>query len=328
MQARQRVVASKVLVGRQGRQGRDRHRSTGRSSVLGPTTALALIVPILALGGFTFIRSGGLEALLTPGPLVVAAAEMEPDARLDAAATRLEQATAKDGPGFTFTVESRSTLHARTGGPRIEVPDPVDPKKSLGLTDEYYLGGSIATGFVGPNAYFLQMRRGPATADAAPDFEKATATLAAMVREGKSYRNDGDGWYGTSQLPGIGLDPTTIAKLPTLLRAATSPADTAQKLVDNRLLPALTATGKVADAPGLMAIDAAPFTEFIEPIAFAFDEQGRLAQLTATMRNTASETFDLIVVSTITFRYDAPATELPDPAADAAPVGADASEQD
>jgi hypothetical protein len=290
----------------------------------------AMMLPVLVVGGIVFVREGGLAALMEPGPVVVAAAEMDPDARLDAAATKLEQATARGGTGFAFAVESRSTLHAREDGPKIEVPDPIDRYKSLGLADEYYVGGSVATGFVeGDGDFFLQMRQGPTTPEAAPDFEKAPATHAALVRDGTAYRNDGDGWYAADQLPGIGLDPATIAKLPTLLRAATGPADTDRALVGNELLPALTATGKVADAPGLMAIDAAPFTELTEPIAFAFDGEGRLAQLTATMRNTKSETFDLIVVTTITFRYDAPAGELPDPEADPAPHAADAaSEQD
>lgn len=287
----------------------------------------ALLLPVVILGGLVFVRSGGIGELVEPGPVVVAAAELEPDARLDAAAAKLEQATAKGGTGFAFTVDSRSTLRAREGGPKIEVPDPTDRYKSLGLADEYYVGGSIATGFVeGDGDYLLQMRQGPASAKAAPDFEKATATLTALVRDGVEYRDDGDGWYATDQLPGIGLDPATIAKLPTLLREATGAVDTEPSLVGNELLPALTATGKVADVPGLMAIDAAPFTELIEPIAFAFDGEGRLAQLTATMRNTNSDTFDLIVVTTITFRYDAPPGELPDPKADPAPYAADSAQ--
>jgi hypothetical protein len=291
---------------------------------------LALLLPFLVVGGIVFVREGGLAALMEPGPVVVAAAEMEPDARLDVAATKLEQATAKGGSGFSFTVDSRSTLHARDGGPKIEVPDPTDRYKTLGLADEYYLGASIATGFVeGDGDFFLQMRQGPTTADGAADFEKATATHAALVRAGTKYRNDGDGWYAADQLPGIGLDPATIATLPTLLRDATGAVDTERALVGNELLPALTATGEVADAPGLMAIDAASFTELAEPIAFAFDSEGRLAQLTATMRNTRSDTFDLFVVTTITFDYDAPPGELPDPTADPAPYAADvASEQD
>jgi len=283
---------------------------------------LALAMPFAVVGGVVFVREGGLEMLADAlrGPVVVAAGELDPATRLDTAADQLEQATAKDGSGFSFRVESRSTLYARPDGPKIEVPDPVDPLKTLELADEYDLGGSLATGFVeGDGDFFLQMRRGPATADEAPDFAKAEPTLAALVRDGKGFRNDGDGWYEAELLPGIGLDPATIARLPTLLREATQPVDAERTLVDDQLLPTVEATGKVADAPGLMGVDAAPFTELTEPLAFAFDEQGRLAQLTATMRNTNSEVFDLLVVTTISFDYDSAIGELPDPAADPAP---------
>ena len=301
------------------------HRGTRGGLVTLPgrivSAGLALALPFAVLGGVIFVRSGGLDAVADAvrGPSVVGAGELDPATRLDVAADQLERATAKDGAGFSFRVESRSTLYAWPDGPKIEVPDPVDPFKTLELADEYDLGGSLATGFIeGDGDFFLQMRRGPAAGEA-PDFERAEPTLAALVRDGTAYRNDGAGWYEAEQLPGIGLDPATIARLPTLLRNATEPVDAERALVDDQLLPTVEASGTVADAPGLMAIDAAPFTELTEPIAFAFDEQGRLARLVATMRNTNSETFELIVVSTISFEYDAPAGELPDPAADPAP---------
>ena len=282
---------------------------------------MAILIPLTIVGGIVFIRDGGLAvvARAVGEPVAVGATDVDAAIRLEAAAAEFERATAKDGSGFTFTVDSRSTLHARQDGPKIEVPDPVDPTKSLGLADEYYVGGSTATGFVAGADFFLQMRHGSETADAPADFENAEPTLAALVRDGKQFRNDGEGWYATDQLPGIGLDPPTIERLPTLLREATDPAETDRALVGNQLLPALTATGKVADAPGLMAVDAAPFTQLAKPITFAFDEHGRLAQLTATMRNTNSEMFDLMVVTVLTFEYDEPLGELPDPAANPAP---------
>lgn len=128
---------------------------------------------------------------------------------------------------------------------------------------EYYLGASIATGLVTPDGHFLQMRRGPATPDAVPDFAGAEPTLAALVRGKTQYRNDGDGWYETDQLPGIGLDPATIARLPGLLRRASAAADAPRVDVAGLALPTVTAQGAIADAPGLMAIDAAPFTELV-----------------------------------------------------------------
>jgi hypothetical protein len=235
----------------------------------------------------------------------------DPRTRLATAAVELERATA--GAGLRFTIISRSTLHAQPGGPRIEVPDPADPYRVGGLADAYDLGGSIASGVATPQGFFLQMRRGPASPAEAPDFERAEPTLAALVRDGRQYRNDGDGWYETDQLPGIGLDPLTLARLPVLLREATEPAAAERVVIDGQALPAVSARGRVADAPGLMAIDAASFTELAGPIRFAFDAHGRLAQLEATMRNTNSEVFDLIVVTVITFEYPDTAPALPQP---------------
>lgn len=168
---------------------------------------LGLVVPMVAMlalaAGLGILRFGPLPALAAPSPV---------DLQLDTAAGEMEAALRAEG--FTFTVVSRSTLHALPGGPRIEVPHPTDRFKTIGLADEYYVGASIATGIVTRDGYFLQMRRGPATADAAPDFEKAEPTLAALVTGGKMFRNDGDGWYPTDSPPGIGLDPRTAALLP------------------------------------------------------------------------------------------------------------------
>ncbi|MEI7743322.1 MAG: hypothetical protein WCK58_06180, partial [Chloroflexota bacterium] len=87
-------------------------------------------------------------------------------------------------------------------------------------------------------------------------------------------------------------------------------------LLAGRSLPTVTATGAVADAPGLMATDAASFTVFAQPLSFAFDEQGRIAQLTAVMRNTRMTDVDLLVTTVITFDYaSAAGIPAPDPTA-------------
>lgn len=265
---------------------------------------LGLVVPVAAIlvatAGFGLLRAG-------PGPVLAASSA---DVQLDTAATQMEASLR--GSGFSFTVLSRSTLHARPDGPKIEVPDPIDRSKTLGLADEYYVGASIATGIVTPDGYFLQMRRGPATPDAAPDFEKAEPTLAALMTGGKTFRNDGEGWYATDTPPGIGLDPRTAALLPKLLRNATDAAAGGTKLVDGQAATNVAARGKVADAPGLMAIDAEPFTDLVAPIEFALDDQSRLVELHALMRNTNQETFDLLVDTVITISYADPG-KLPAP---------------
>jgi hypothetical protein len=268
------------------------------------STAVALVVALALLAGIS-ARLGS--------PIPIAFAADSPDQALETAADKVEAATAKGGSGFAFTVVSRSTLHAREGGPLIEIPDPLDRYKSLGLADLYYVGGSIAEGIVSPAGYFLQMRAGPSTPDAPPDFEKSQPTLAALVRDGTTYRNDGEGWYETDQPPGIGLDLATIALLPTLLRDAGSPTAKGETEVDGANATKLEATSSIDDAPGLMAIDAASFTELSEPLSFAIDDLGRLVEIRGLMRNTRMETFDLLVEVVITLRYPDPLPALPPP---------------
>ncbi len=130
-----------------------------------------------------------------------------------------------------------------------------------------------------------------------------------MARSGQ-----GEGWYETDAPPGIGLDVATVALLPRLLAEASEATVIGADLVDGQAAAIVSAVGKVENAPGLLATDGAPFTQLVEPISFALDEQGRLVRLSARMRNTNLDTFDLIVETVITFRYGtAPALPEPQP---------------
>jgi hypothetical protein len=277
----------------------------------------------------TAVASTALVVTLVAGPIVVRELTRDaahvplvggnPGTALDAAGVLLERATAKGGDGFSFQVVARSTLYAKPGGPKIPIPDATNPSKVVGVADQYYFGASIAEGVVMPDGFWLQMRAGPDKKDAEPDFEKSQVTLAALTRADDMWRNDGDGWYGTDQLPGIGLDPKTVSLLPHLLINAETPTGLGTGVVDGVPVTKIAAEGRVADAPGLMAIDAAPFTVLAAPIDFSLDPQGRLVQLHARMRNTNMEAFDLIVETVITFRYDSPPRLLPEPLPTAPP---------
>ncbi|HET7495091.1 MAG TPA: hypothetical protein VFJ80_06550 [Candidatus Limnocylindrales bacterium] len=271
-------------------------------------TVVLLAIPVMVLATVGFARAGQTRDL---SPVSLAGAA--PAALLDGAATGIERVLAKGGPGFGFQVVSRSTLHAKPDGPQIQVPDATDPSKLAGLADRLYLGASIAAGSARPDGFWLQMRAGPAE-DAGPDFEKAEVTLAGLQRGTELWRNDGEGWYRTDQLPGIGLDPATIARLPTLLRTATDPQVSATTDPDGRTVATVAAGGTIADAPGLMAIDAASFSELTGPLEYGLDEGGRLVALHATLRNTRVEGFDLIVDTRISLTYDPPPGALPEPA--------------
>jgi hypothetical protein len=250
-----------------------------------------------------------------PLPIALAAPALEgtPDEQLSVAADKIAAATARDGSGFTFTVVSRSTLHQRDGGPLIEVPDPVDPKRTLELATSYYVGGSLAEGIVTPDGYFLQLKGGPVPEDRQPDIAAAVPTLAALVKDGKTFRDDGDGWYETDLPPGIGLDEATIALLPTLLRDAGSPEATDARLVDGAVAAGIRAEGSIEDAPALHAVGTLEYTELLGPMSFALDEDNRLVEIGAVMRNLRMETFDLLVTTTVTLRYPTEPLVLPEP---------------
>jgi hypothetical protein len=278
--------------------------------------ALAAVVAVLATARPFAPQAAGATPSGSPS---------DAQAELDQGAAAMGSASARS---FDFTVVTRSTIYAKPGGPRIQVPDPADPYKVAGVADSYYLGASAARGTVAGKDFFLQMYGGDTDPAAAVDIAKLSPTLAGLVTGGTSWRNDGTGWYQSDQVPGIGLDPRTIALLPTLLKHATHAAADAPTALRGLQLPTVRADGAVADAPGLMAPDAAPFTQLAQPLSFAFDAQGRLAQVTATMRNTKVADFDLLVVTTITFDYGhvsaipapsplapPPATPAPDPAA-------------
>src|SRR5204863_290981 len=137
--------------------------------------------------------------------------------------------------------------------------------------------------------------------------------------------NDAAGWYATDNPPGVGLDPRTAALLPALLRKATGVADAGTTPVNGATLPAVTGSAKVADIPGVIASDGAGFTELVAPLEFAFDDQGRLAQVHVLARNTNLDVYDLLIDTTITFAYPTTAAPLPDPSP-ARPASADAAQ--
>jgi hypothetical protein len=274
---------------------------------------LVALLPIFLLAVAFLARAVLAPVATVPGRIAGAVSNLPAPELLARGADKLEAATAADGTGYRFEVVARSIAYARPDGPRIEVPDPADPAAPPALVDEVDVGGSMASGYVTPDGYVLQMRRGPETRQQPPDFDGAEPTLAALLRDGKPFRNDGAGWYETDLLPGLGLDPATIAGLPTLLRHGTDIKAEEPLEVKGTTMAAVSAKGTVADAPSLMGAGAEEFTVFDGPLTYAFDDQGRLAQLRVRMVNTNSRTFELVVETTIDFRYDDVPDDLPRP---------------
>jgi hypothetical protein len=186
--------------------------------------ALVLVlIPVLLVASVAVLRASGLTT--RPVLAVTGAAKDLPPAELaSAAADALELATTVGGSGYTFEVIQHGTMVQKDGGPALEGPDPADPAKTVEVGSQP-IGTYIERGSVTADGFHSEIRNGPDDPQAPPDWESAKVELAALVRDGKTYRNDGSGWYVTDRPPGLGLDPTTASLLPTLLRGLSQLAD-------------------------------------------------------------------------------------------------------
>jgi hypothetical protein len=297
-----------------------------RRRLQGARPIVLVLVPLLLLATVALVRASGLPArplsLLTAGAERLAPAELQ-----TRAADALEQATGATGTGYSFEIVQRSTLVARPDRPPLEAPDPADPQKLVSVPS-VALGTYLERGFASPAGFHAEIRRGPDDPTAPLDWDKAPMELAALVRDGTTYRDDGAGWYPTDHPPGLGLDPASAALLPEMLRALADVTDTtdasepATSPEPGRvegdpfaaLAPAQRLAGAttVADLPGIIAVDLAEATEITEPAELAFDDAGRLVGLRVTARHTNVEAHDLLVDTIITFAYPDTPPPLPE----------------
>lgn len=269
----------------------------GRSAALsrglvGLVSAL-LLVPIL--GSALLVRASTAPPGLASGT---------PDELCTAAATAFEAALAPGGTGARFSIIQISTLTAKPGGPKIDVPDPAHPRLTLRYADEYQIAALLEHGTVSAGGFFSEMQAGPAEG-AKPDWEHAPVLFSTLVAGGERWRNDSHGWYKANALPGIGLDPETAVLLPILLRHATAVTDKGTvSPVDGTTYRAIEGGAKEADIPGVVAAGGERFTKVTEPITFGFDASGQLAWLRVVALNTNSTDYDLVIETEISLAYD------------------------
>jgi len=264
-----------------------------------PIILLALTVPRLA-------ATAGLEppATFPPG---------QPGAKLATAAAGLEAALGSGGSGFRFEIVQSQTLVAKPGQ-KIEVPDPADRSKSLGLVDELVITSLVERGAATAAGFWSELRTGPEPGDS-PRYDGGRRLFGAIAKGDSRWRDDGHGWYETDLLPGIGLDPRTVARLPALLREATAPSEPVPASDAGRPIEKLAATGRVPNIPGVVASDGEAFTALAGPIEFGLDTEGRLATLRIVARNTTETVHELRVETHIRFLYtDVGPLPAPEPA--------------
>jgi hypothetical protein len=307
-----------------------------------------LVVPVLLAGA---VVPANVALIVPDGPfrLTTVGARDATPAELTAAAADTLETAMTSGSGITFEIVQTAMVVARPGGQLVEIPDPVDPAASLGTAERYALGTLIERGVATPAGFWSELIHGPAPGDeAAYDLATAVVSRQALVVDGRQFRNDGLGWHETDQLPGIGLDPATVAKLPELLVTATETKDAPPEPseppatgppADDELARATTPldaaqvatridglTGAASDPirtlegatvpaaiPGIIAVDLETATELLGPARLAFDDAGRLIGLTVTARNTHFDLHDLVIETHITFRYPDARPELPKP---------------
>ncbi|MBI2781170.1 MAG: RHS repeat protein [Chloroflexi bacterium] len=251
--------------------------------------AITAIVPPPAQG----LPPGGLTAGGTPGPLTA-------DERKAGAADRFEAALAAGGSGVTFEVTQHNTLYARAGGPKIELTDPADQTKVVAQVDERYVNTILSQGSVTADAFWMEMRVSRAF-DAM--FAKADFLVRVQEADGKLWRDDGAGWYGTDESPGVGMDPVTARLVPTLLRSLADAQPTDPLQFDGRVLPGISGTAAKGVFPGVIAADGVGLTEATFQVESWFDAEGRLVRLQARARNLNQSTYDLISETVVTFGY-------------------------
>jgi hypothetical protein len=309
----------------------------------------SLVLGLVVIVGLVVVLRGIPPAGPASPIVLTAGAEQASTEQLTATAADILATALTTGAGIEFEIVQTSTIVARKDGPLVEIPDPADRTKSLGSAPLYVMGTLVERGFATPDGYWMELIHGPEPgAESEFDVAKGHVSRQALVREGRQYRNDGHGWHETDQLPGIGLDPATLAKLPGLVSASASGTDVA---LDNpapidpaagraaELGPetvaidpgrvavtmtglrgphappvrALAATTTVTALPGIIAVDLADATELLGPARLGFDGTGRLVSLTISARNTNLEIHDLVIDTLITIRYPDRAAELPRP---------------
>jgi hypothetical protein len=230
------------------------------------------------------------------------------------AAAQLELVTTTGGPGYAFGIVQTSTMKAKSGGPRIDIPDPNNGRIIIGQADEYLAYVLLERGVVRPNGFWSEIRSWPIADPGPPIYEKAELRRSALVRDGVAWRNDRAGWYRSDIVPGIGLDPATAALLPKLLRDSTDAALQPDLVIDGATLLRVDADARKADMPGVVAADGQSFTQLTAPVELGFDGAGRLVRIHVVALNTNLEEFDLVVDTVITIAYDGvDALPQPDP---------------
>ena len=145
-----------------------------------PKRQSALVaLPFILVGMVALARLATPFVVLSPDPRA-GAETASPTELSSSAAAVLTRALAPGGGGIEFEIVQVSTIAARPGGPLVELPDPIDRRKSLGLAERYSLDTMIQRGFATPDGYWMEMLQGP-RAESKEGYTLDTARIASRA---------------------------------------------------------------------------------------------------------------------------------------------------
>lgn len=272
----------------------------------------------VALAVATFVGAFGFGYLREiPAPSAFAADPVRPsdgDPRLALwnAADYLDARLGSGGSGLTFSATQLQVLRPVPGGPDLVIgPDRDHPDATPVTVSQFVLGSVSGRGAATGVAFYAEWFNGT-DENGAPTFQGDPAYLA-LSHGGALWRRDamtdaaGLGWVPSSDIPGFGVDPSSLRDLPELLRR----------------LDQVTDLGTDADGhhwqgvidplwyPGAVAVDGAAFTGSSISVELWLDDQDRLVATFAVARNLNEAAYQLLCIDRVRFDY-ATVPSIPD----------------
>lgn len=220
------------------------------------------------------------------------------------AADDLAARLAPTGPGVSFEMTQRQIYVRREGAPPIlYVPA---PSATPTPTDSLYFAGYMGRGFI-HGGVFLDEIRGGLEANDAFNFDLGTPTYTVMVNpDGAVWRDNGHGWFetGRSGIPGQGIDPFSLSRLPQLLRNLSEITDGGEETIDGQPVHRYSGQGKSTDWPGIVVPDGLAFTASPLAIDVWVSSDGRLVRLHGETFNLNETEHQLLIVDEVDFGTD------------------------
>jgi hypothetical protein len=247
------------------------------------------LVGLVAGTTAAFVGAFALGAMVAAEP-APSGGDVNVPGLLGAASTDLAARIADGGPGIRWTVTQDQVLESTSG-------------KTTLVVNSTSRGAARGTNFV-------QEIRQATDLSQVRDFDRSAFNFGTVIAGDEVWRNEGDGFFATDRasVPGLGMDPVTLTRLPTLLRRVANARDLGQETLDSVTVRHFSGQVDAIDWPGVVASDALSLTETTIAVDIWIDSGGRLFRLSGLTRNVAWTDGSLWIRSTATFATDVPET--------------------